>query len=569
MDGIEEHKAHLKELIENSAYVRAEHENIVSSRKKLKESGWLFDLRRILLRSDALEDIAEIFWDTFRERFPFQIGGIETAAITLVTALTVHAGEVSKKKTSGFFIRKSRKKDGLMRAIEGEIAPGAPIILVDDLINSGKSIERQVEVLEALGHRVQAVWTLIRFRDLEHYEYLRKKNIELFSVFTLDDFSETLGVSNLTHKEPVHSRPFMVRWKFAAKNPSFFYVVPKSEPAIDDTHVYVGSDDGTMWAIRQDTGQVAWSYRILLHMKGKGIFSSPALLGESVFFGGYDGNFYALDRTSGKRKWVFLEADWIGSSPAVAVDLNLVFVGLEFGLWRKRGGVVALDAHSGKKIWEYREMPCYTHSSPLYLKDTREVIVGSNDGAAYLLDAKTGALKWKFSPAEPSDAELDVGFSSNDIKESFAYDRNHDRVIFGSTAGTLYFVDRRTGTEAGRFQAEYGFYATPALYENTAIIGSLDKNLYCVDLSSFQEVWRWSSGARIFASPKIIGDSVFIGSNTGRLTEIDARTGKEQASITLTERITNKIAYNAETSRFFVPTFANEIYCVEKDEKKA
>ena len=46
--------------------------------------------------------------------------------------------------------------------------------------------------------------------------------------------------------------------------------------------------------------------------------------------------------------------------------------------------------------------------------------------------------------------------------------------------------------------------------------------------------------------------------------EIDLISGKELSFFQATERITNKIVYNAETERFFVPTFANEIYCLEK-----
>jgi outer membrane protein assembly factor BamB/adenine/guanine phosphoribosyltransferase-like PRPP-binding protein len=566
MNAVETSRRNLKHLIETKAFIRAEHEQIVTRQLNAKSTGWLFDLRRIAMRTDTLDDVGTLFWDTFKDRAPFQVAGLETAAIPLVTALTIKVGRETGKTVSGFFIRKSRKKDGLMRMIEGEVVPSMPVVLVDDLINSGKSIQRQVEVLESLGHHVSAVWTLMRFRDREFYRYLLDKNIEIHSLFTLDDFNESLGTRNMeaSAREPLHD-PFKVVWKRRTGKPSYFHVVPKSAPAIDDSSVYVGSDDGTMWALRQDTGDVAWSYRIGFHKKGKGIFSSPALFDDLLFFGGYDGNFYALDRSTGKRRWVFLEADWIGSSPAVAAELKMVFVGLEFGLWRKRGGIVALDVSTGKKLWAYLDMPCFTHSSPLYIADTRQVIIGSNDGAAYLFDASTGTLIWKFSAAIPTEAQLDSGFSDHDIKASFAYDARRDIVIFGTTSGALHFVHRKTGVEAGRFQAEFAFYSTPVIFEDTVIAGSVDKNLYCIDLSTYMEKWRWNSGARIFASPCVVDGSVFIGSNSGRLTELNARTGDEMSYITLTERITNKIAFNERSQLYFVPTFANEIYCLEKN----
>ena len=360
----------LKRLIEEGAFVRGEDEPIVSrSSKKIKHDGWLFDIRRISMRSDALHHIGNIFWDTFRTTYPFQIGGLESSAIPLVTALVVRAASEKNDDTaSGFFIRKSRKKDGLLRMIEGEIQPRVPIILVDDLINSGKSLIRQVEVLEGIGYSVKTIWTIIRFHDLDYYTYFNERGIELRSIFTLDDFADTLGTHNFKPQErESKQQPYTIKWKFSAGNPSYYHVVPKSDPAIDDLRVYVGSDDGIMWALDQQTGDVVWSHQISFHQKGKGIFSSPALLNETVYFGGYDGNLWALDAATGKKKWVYLDADWIGSSPAVAEDIGLVFVGLEFGLWRKRGGIAAVDLQTGKARWTYRAMPCFSPSSPLSL----------------------------------------------------------------------------------------------------------------------------------------------------------------------------------------------------------
>ena len=390
----------------------------------------------------------------------------------------------------------------------------------------------------------------------------------MHSLFEPDDFTKTLDIQNLTKKDPPPppSHIFRSLWKFSSPNPSYHYVVAKSDPVIDDERLYVGSDIGVMYALNQSDGSVAWSYKIGSHAKGKGIFSSPALHDGAVFFGGYDGNIYALNSKTGKKKWVSFEADWVGSSPALAPDLNRLFIGLEYGLWRKRGGIAALDMQTGKTLWAYRDMPCYTHSSPLYIQRHKQVVVGSNDGAAYLFDAHNGKLIWKYETGQLSEGELNSGFSPYDIKESFAYDEKRDLIIFGNVSGLLCFIDRKTGKLVSSFKAEYGFYSTPVIYKDTVLASSVDKNLYCIDLDTFQEKWRWETGARIFATPTIIDDSLYIGANTGRLTELDPATGKEKTSVTFSERVTNKAAYNPTTRRFFVPTYANEIYCLEKTE---
>jgi len=159
------------------------------------------------------------------------------------------------------------------------------------------------------------------------------------------------------------------------------------------------------------------------------------------------------------------------------------------------------------------------------------------------------------------------GFSRFDIKESFAYDKNEDLILFGNRDAKIFAVDRKTGEQRWVFnKARFGFIATPVVYENNVIIGCLDKNVYCIESKTGKEKWRWAAGARVFASPVIINGKVYIGANTGRLTELDPKTGKELSFIAVPERITNKIAYNPVTKQYFLPTFANEIYCLEKNQ---
>jgi len=556
----------LKEAIEKEAFVRASERTIVSrSTNAIRESGWSFDFRSITMRADMLDKIASLFWNQYKEILP-QVGGQETASIPIISAIILQGHQNIDQKMNGFFIRKSRKKDNLMQMIEGVVDKNRKIVLVDDIMNSGKTFVRQIEVLEELGYSVDTVWSILRYRDLDFYKYFHDKGIRVVSLFSLDDFTDTLGVTNIEYRHASKlTIPYTVLWKFASDDPSYFYVVPKCDPAIDDKKIYTGSDSGVFWALNQSDGSTAWSYKVGLHPKGKGIFSSPSLYNDTVYFGAYDGNVYALDTNTGDKKWVSFEADWVGSSPTIAQNLNLLFVGLEFGLIKKRGGIVALDVRTGAKVWSYT-MSMYTHSSPLYIKETQQVIIGSNDGTAYLFNAKNGDLIWKFETGTIDEREMVIGFSNCDIKESFAYDKKRDYIIFGNILGMLYILNRKTGERVATFQANFGFYSTPFVYDNKVYASSADKHVYCVDLDTLKEKWRWYGGARIFSSPTEIEGSIFIGSNTGRLTELDPETGEERSFAIFPERITNKVAYNPKTKRFFVPTFANEIYCLEKKE---
>jgi outer membrane protein assembly factor BamB/adenine/guanine phosphoribosyltransferase-like PRPP-binding protein len=537
----------LKKLISNEVFVTKDMEKIVSLDGT--ETEWLFDFRRILLKPDVLDAVSDVFLERFEHKFPLQIGGIEVAAIPLITGLVMGLHERGKT-VNGFFIRKSRKKTGLLRMVEGAITE-EKIILVDDILNTGKSFIRQIEVLEGLGKKVDTVFVILRFRDLDYYKYFHDKGINVESLFSLDDFSDSLKVKNLVDKKetPV-SMPFHAEWLFKSENPNYYYVVPKSAPEIDGTRIYFGADNGNFWAVNQSDGSVVWKYKVGFHAKGKYIFSSPAIYKNLVYFGAYDGNFYALDKESGRWVWVFTEADWIGSSPCISPNLNLVYVGLEFGLWKKRGGIVALDLESGKKKWEYT-MTGLTHSSPAYSKKHSVVVCGCNDFSVYAFDAQKGKLLWEFE-------------TGGEVKASFTFDDARDTVIFGSYDSFIYVLKTKTGELVYKIKTDEAIYSTPLVRDNFAYIASLDKNLYCIDLNTGTIAWKFETNGRIFASPEIIDDKVYIGSNDGRLYELDAVTGKNTAFFQATERITNKIAYNPDTNKIFLPTFANEIYCLAK-----
>jgi orotate phosphoribosyltransferase len=209
----------------------------------------LFDFRRVILDHDFAHAAARLFFDRFRT--PVQICGIEVAAIPLVSAFVMGSSLYASYSANGFFIRKSRKKDGLARMIEGTIADDVPIVVVDDLMNTGSSLIRQVEVIESLGKKVSAVWTILRFRDESFYEYFHTKGIPIYSLFSLNDFENTLSIKNLIKKSPVAptTNTFSVLWKHISGKPNYIHVVVKSGIAIDDNSLYFGSDSGVFFCL--------------------------------------------------------------------------------------------------------------------------------------------------------------------------------------------------------------------------------------------------------------------------------------------------------------------------------
>jgi outer membrane protein assembly factor BamB/orotate phosphoribosyltransferase len=559
-------KLQLRKTITERVLVRGWQETISDSKGGENADGWLFDFRRVIMEAPTMHAIGVVFADTFKALPRYQVCGLEVAAIPLMTGITQYRYTQGTTDANGFFIRKSRKKEGLLRMIEGTIQKDVPIILVDDIMNRGKTFMRQIEVLEALGYTIHAVWTLLRYRDEVFYEQLHTRGIQIHSLFTLNDLTTDTEIKNLLAKpedSPMKSE-YTAAWKFISEKPNYFWVLPKSTPAIDGDKVYFGADNGTLWALNQADGSVVWSYKVSIGPNGKAIFSSPAVHDGLVYFGGYDGNFYALDAATGKPAWINFDADWIGSSPAIAPGLGLVFIGLEFGVWRKRGGIMALDLKTGKKKWWDHSMPNYTHATPLYIPETQQVAIGSNDGIVRLYDAMSGTLIWKSKTGDPSPAELRGGFSLFDIKSAVAYSPITDTIIAANMNCDVFAIDRKTGAHIWHTKMLFGSNGTPLIVGGAVYVGSMDKHLYCFDLVTGAVRFKTHLSARVFASPTLVEGNIVIGSNAGRVTTLDPDTGCELGYTTLTERITNPTCYSARDKRLFVLTYANELYCLER-----
>src|SRR5262249_31830452 len=144
-----------------------------------------------------------------------------------------------------------------------------------------------------------------------------------------------------------------------------------SSPALDQGELYVGSDDENLYCI---TAAGAEKWRSALAGK---IRSSAVLMKEFVYVGGFGGVFYKLRRLNGQVAWRNEEAGSMYSSPGFGRSF---LVG-----GNNAGQLVYFQTTSGKKKAEFATGGPIT-ASPLVVQQS--VLVGSNDGKFYILDAE-------------------------------------------------------------------------------------------------------------------------------------------------------------------------------------
>jgi len=531
-------KEDFKSAIAHICFKSVDHGDRIIAHDETTKAKWLFDFRAIMLQPRWLNYYAEVFWERFKDYYPFQVSGMETAGIPLVAAI-VMKGVERGTPVNGLYVRKSRKRQGLTKIIEGTPTLD-PVIIVDDLINTGGSVYKQAKILKESGCSVVRIHAILTFRDQAAYYYLANEGMVVESLFRLADFG--LTYSEIPEKTQLKIT-LTEQWCHRPPQPSLHLVVQKSAPATDGTHIYYGCDNGTFLCLSEN-GEIRWQHQIGEFPFGKAILSSPLLVGGLVIYGAYDGVIYALNRSNGAEVWRYDDADWVGSSPAYSPEHDLIYVGLEFGLWKKRGGIVALNRKTGVRVWEQTH-PSLTHGSPLYIKEENLVIIGSNNAVVYGYEAKSGTLRFAVPVAGA-------------VKASFAYDQTSRLIFFGTLGGNVYAIEPAAGEIC--WVCKTGpIYSTPAVHHETVFVGSLDKNVYAINTRLGTIQWKFTTRGRIFASPQTREDIVWIGSNDGCLYALNHSTAEVVGLFQATERIVNRITF-ANNGDIFMTTHANELY---------
>ncbi|MHB0912433.1 MAG: golvesin C-terminal-like domain-containing protein [Armatimonadota bacterium] len=309
-----------------------------------------------------------------------------------------------------------------------------------------------------------------------------------------------------------------------------------SPVAESDGTIYVGSTAGRVYALSLDSNDPVWTYpdpakSVPANAYGDpdypapnpigAIYASPTLDNTDadpdnhvLYIGTTDGHVYALNAATGAREWSY---PYLGPDPSdnityyalgeissTAVVDGLLYVsvggsGSETGFtFDTSGRVVALDPDLGPAVGRTREQWWYPnitddpipdskgsflYSSPLLTKaagqfDADRLVVGSTDGSLYAVDPTTGAELW--------DSAL------------------NDTEIYSSPAGA---------------RANYS-PTTPVTPPFTAVgdaayIGTLGGRINGVTLSDGTRHWYWELLGGAVASPIIHKERIYIADDAG------------------------------------------------------
>jgi len=257
-------------------------------------------------------------------------------------------------------------------------------------------------------------------------------------------------------------------------------------PVIADGMMFVAAAGGHITALDAATGAVKWSYL----PEGPGVDARNrglAVGGGKVYFGLTDGSVSAIDEKTGQKAWTTYIGDgparfgmFVSAAPTYAD--GKVLIGLASGDAGIKGRFVALDAKTGKQVWQFNTIPlpgeaghdtwpkdsdAWTHggagvwmipsvdpelgivyfgtsnASPQYGGEVRP---GDNlfTTTALAVDLKTGKEKWHFQVLHHDIWEGDLGTPLVLFDQTFD-GKVRKAVGVLRTDGEMFILDRATG----------------------------------------------------------------------------------------------------------------------------
>ncbi|MFB6141857.1 MAG: PQQ-binding-like beta-propeller repeat protein [Halorientalis sp.] len=251
------------------------------------------------------------------------------------------------------------------------------------------------------------------------------------------------------------------RWRFDAGHPVY------NGLTVSEGRVYVGTRDldahvlshrsFPLYALDAATGGRLWEVQI-----PEGVFAAPAATERSVYVGGQNGTLYALDPATGREQWTF-SADRVPGArdPAVRVGgiaASPAVRGGDLYVATFNGVLYALDAGTGRVRWEH-DTGHSIAASPSVTE--RSVLVGNYGGTFFAFGRQNGSVRWRFSAGTP-------------ISKSAAAVAG-DRVYVGSNGGTLFARTLSDGEAVWSLRARTPILSSPAVADGWLFVTSLER----------------------------------------------------------------------------------------------
>ena len=296
-------------------------------------------------------------------------------------------------------------------------------------------------------------------------------------------------------------------WTAPTLTDQYAVCIVGSSPAIVDDVIYIGSDDGYLFAFNASSGAEIW--RVMI---GDSSVSSPVVAGGVVYVRDWYGTDCALNALTGQMLW--------NTSLGMSYSSPAVVNGVYFA--RTSGKVTALNAATGSVIW----------SSTLFGNGDGSPIVAGNtvyiaeSGTVYALDSQNGTIKWT----------QDLQFLSNtDNAPPVA----NGKVYVASGSPIFYALNAETGAFIWNYSIGQSPHSNAVVSNGIVYVGSSHQGVFAFNALTGSKIWNYPTSPGMGSSIAVSGGKVYFAGTDGVMYELDASSGTKLWSYTLSNTATS------------------------------
>ncbi len=347
--------------------------------------------------------------------------------------------------------------------------------------------------------------------------------------------------------QPAHPAGVLhLQWRTTLHEHGLFEPDPEecATPVMADGHLVLGTRAGAAVGVAPATGHVDWITPLSGGVDGAGRFDVAR---HQVYVGADDGALYALDPSSGAVRWTYRGKGAIERPAEIGGDLVYAATDTD--------RIVALEAATGKWRWQYeRDMPdgftIHGYAGPRL--HGQHLLSGFADGYFVALSAASGEVVWARSLAATSDQFVDVdttpalagelayvssysgGLCAVDLQDGVVKWRLPIQGVgdVSVTDGRLFFVAPRQGLHASDLEGhvlwrqgltEAGDLTRPQVVGRYLIFSGSRAGLFVVDRTNGELQEIFNPGHGVCAAPLVdeAQHKLYVLSNGGSFYALD------------------------------------------------
>ncbi len=187
------------------------------------------------------------------------------------------------------------------------------------------------------------------------------------------------------------------KWQYKTETPEEYTLRGHAGVAVDGDLVFTGFSNGTMVALRRDSGSVAWSTSLKAEAdRFMDVDATPLVMGDRVYASSSSGGVYALDKVTGLVRWrvPFWDARLPSSSGNVgglASDGKMIYVSVA------DLGTYAIDL-GGNVVWRVGAKDGGEPAAPVVFSEL--LLYSLAKDGLFIADRRTGETLEYFDPGD-------------------------------------------------------------------------------------------------------------------------------------------------------------------------